>query len=441
MKWWPRTRNRAHLNTEAQTESRLPSPQFQSPLLRLPGEIRNQIYENLVVFSQPVHIYRNDEADQQPPGPNLDVQLLSLFLTCRQVHAEASAIFYSQNTFILPPNSSIAPHQIQANFLFRWFLDRIGPRNAAALRHLAVPFPADPTTLVNAHLSAASSSSSTPEIHNTLIPALAARCPNLESLTFDVRWNNHWVRLLSPNTETVLAMFGHLDDALRSALPALKKVELCLAGPGRKYVFTGPWAGNAVEMPHAEWEWFKGALEGSLEEGSAAPGWRVTTVGEAEEDEELDGQETESGLEDEDDDDDEMLPPTSTYIDGWIRYGSRWVALWYPRTPRDPRAALHEPPEMATTEEVNDLPRGARLVAEVRGKVKFARAWLRSPTQAVRDREAAEEWMEWRRTMIAQAGPYVFPRSCFGQGSVGGESASSSRTRKLARRLRDMFPL
>ena len=419
MKPWRRNR----VNLDHQTISKRQST-LAKHLLRIPGELRNQIYENLVVFSDPVHIYQQTD-DSNTHEPALHARLVSLFLTCQQVHQEASAIFYSQNKFILPPNASAAPHQIQANLLFRWFLDRIGPRNAVVLRHLGVPFP---VALTGAHYSA----SGIEDTGDTIIPVLQQRCPNLETIDFDIRWNNHWVRLLCPNTQTVLAMFGRLDDALRNAFPKLKGVGLCLAGPGRKYVFTSPFAGNVEEMPHAEWEWFTQTVE----EGN---GWRVDTAPADQVQ------------------DDETL--AALRADGVTGSEGGWVSLWFPHTPpsprnpvvsgvtpvhwilmpRDPVAALHEQPAMATMDSEGAGLSG-RLVAAITSKARYARAWLRSPSQAVQDREAAEEWMRWRRAMLAQAGPFTFPRSCFGTGSIGGASGSTSRRKKLGSRLRALLP-
>ncbi|KAK4131523.1 hypothetical protein BT67DRAFT_356761, partial [Trichocladium antarcticum] len=397
-------------------------------LLRIPGELRNQIYENLVVFSDPVHIYQqtDDSRAHEPAGSGLHAVLASLFLTCRQVHGEASAIFYSQNKFMLPANSSAASHQFQANFLFRWFVDRIGPRNATALRHLSVPFPVDPAALISTHFS----TSDFEDSENTIIPTLQRQCPNLETLDFDIRWNNHWVRLLCPNTPTVHAVFGRLDDALRSAFPKLKGVGLCFAAPGRKYVFTNPFVGNSEEMPPAEWEWFTQTLA----EGN---GWQVDTApADLVQDDETpnapgaDGAAESQG---------EQVSPWGVHTRSTTPPGTHvpWLTREHAPTPRDAAAVLYERPAMATVDD-EDLERDGRFSAAIAAKAKYAKAWLRSPRQAALDREAAEEWMQWRRTMLAQAGPYSFS-SCFGTGSIGGASGKTSRRRMLARRLRNLL--
>jgi len=73
-----------------------------SPLLRLPPELRNRIYdltlisEDNVLIARHVHILRYRHMKQSDPdhwGPP------SLLGACRQIRAEALKIYYRQNTF------------------------------------------------------------------------------------------------------------------------------------------------------------------------------------------------------------------------------------------------------------------------------------------------------------------------------------------------------
>ena len=358
----------------------------------MPGEIRNQIYFNLVVFAEPVLICRHGSS-AEPPDSSLDA-LTPLFLTCRQFYHEASAIFYSHNKFALPANTAQAPHQIQANLLFRWFLDRVGPRNASLLRHLTLPFPVDPSDLIHSHLHASPAgplSSSSTRLADTalqeaddenagcrrsLVPALRARCPRLETVELDLRWDDRWVRLLRPHAATAQAVFGRVDEALRASFPALKKVGLCLTGPRqRAWSTTGQDLGAADEMEEgeSEWEWLREAVE----QGSR---WDVTV---AEDDEEGADEEEETA--------------------------EGWAAAWYPRTPRHPTALLWEPPETALQSELHD--QWTRLDL-LKANAKFAVAWLRSPSRATQQREEILEWRAWRRAMLAQAAPVGVPLYC-----------------------------
>lgn len=64
-----------------------------SPLLRLPPELRNWIYELVVVEKDAIRI-ENTSVRALPPG---------LTHTCRQLRVEASPIHYGQNIFVIHP--------------------------------------------------------------------------------------------------------------------------------------------------------------------------------------------------------------------------------------------------------------------------------------------------------------------------------------------------
>jgi hypothetical protein len=75
-----------------------------SPLLRLPAEIRHEIY----AYVASVGTYKVDGFDG-PTGPDFYISgplpsWLGLLHTCRQIYAEASALPYALNTFRLVPH-------------------------------------------------------------------------------------------------------------------------------------------------------------------------------------------------------------------------------------------------------------------------------------------------------------------------------------------------
>ncbi|KAK3116837.1 hypothetical protein LTR53_002401 [Teratosphaeriaceae sp. CCFEE 6253] len=67
-------------------------PQSESPLLKLPPELRNRIYHEALVELNVIQVQatRCDPANWQPPG---------LLQTCRLVRAEASKMYYTNNAF------------------------------------------------------------------------------------------------------------------------------------------------------------------------------------------------------------------------------------------------------------------------------------------------------------------------------------------------------
>ncbi|KAK3644771.1 hypothetical protein LTR56_009436 [Elasticomyces elasticus] len=116
-----------------------------SPLLCLPGELRTAIYEHVVAIHGTILISHR-KADNKIFGVVLDFEPLShnttLLQTCKQIHAEASPMFYSLNTFdIKARNNAGGAHLRNGTELalstLPSFVAQLGSRNAAALRHIS----------------------------------------------------------------------------------------------------------------------------------------------------------------------------------------------------------------------------------------------------------------------------------------------------------------
>ncbi|KAK5746199.1 hypothetical protein LTR17_000933 [Elasticomyces elasticus] len=116
-----------------------------SPLLCLPGELRTAIYEHVVAVHATVLIsYR--KADHKIFGVVLDSEPIShnitLLQTCKQIHAEASPMFYSLNTFEIKARNNAGGAHLRngadlALSTIPMFLAQIGSTNTAALRHIS----------------------------------------------------------------------------------------------------------------------------------------------------------------------------------------------------------------------------------------------------------------------------------------------------------------
>jgi hypothetical protein len=104
-----------------------------------PSEIRNKIYEEALVLSEPIIL-----VVAQPYGGiyGLSLPRNSLFygplrlcpailLANKRAHREASPLLYSRNCF-----------RVQTRGILTLFLDDIGPQNASFLRHICITFPA-----------------------------------------------------------------------------------------------------------------------------------------------------------------------------------------------------------------------------------------------------------------------------------------------------------
>ncbi|KAK4244027.1 hypothetical protein C7999DRAFT_44251 [Corynascus novoguineensis] len=369
-------------------------------LLHIPGELRNRIYSELLFLSSgdpahtfPIHIDPKETipclSPERTPVDLALSQLTPLLQTCRQVHLEASTLFYSCARFGLPPKASQAPHQAQVNLVLRAFLDRIGPRNAASVRHLVAPFPVDPDTFV-ANAFRKSSNDNGDEYGGdeyyddnddgkeeagwSLIPALRRRCPALETLTIDLRGNNGWLQLLAasaPGASTARRLFARLAARLRAAFPQLRRVDVWLTGCDQTWSRTGiatiGWAGislpvqpTGLVISSSEWKWLRAA------------------VGEGE---------GEGGRDD------------ARGGSGGGGYETRWYGVPHPRPATH---VLYGPPANAVRSVMHDH---YTIVDVVWAYVRFGFAWLRSPSKAALDREEAIEWKRWRRAMLANAAP------------------------------------
>lgn len=290
---------------------------------RLPGEIRNQIYESLLVFSEPITIYtedwdQHDEKDNDRSKTDervhidnilerkrwpLSSRLLTIFLISKQVHLEASAVFYSQNQFRTPPSLCRFPHaQLQSNYVMRGFVDRIGPRNLTCLRHLCIPFPLYSNSgfgaggaggpgqryLQDSFMSWPRRSFDGPlglspakldtlflmadNLVPGMLPSLWRRCPNVEVIEFDLSWSgpghSFWKGVRPYDREILL---DSMDAALREEFKLLREIVVNIhydgsggsgGGPTRAEISTG--ASNNMK-----------SCEALVEEMRNKYGWKV----------------------------------------------------------------------------------------------------------------------------------------------------------------------
>ena len=71
------------------TKDKTPALQTQSPLLKLPAELRNVIYRYSLIKQGDARIQLRD------------LRPSALLYTCRQIRYEASSIYFSENNFVL----------------------------------------------------------------------------------------------------------------------------------------------------------------------------------------------------------------------------------------------------------------------------------------------------------------------------------------------------
>ncbi|KAF2802378.1 uncharacterized protein BDZ99DRAFT_202143 [Mytilinidion resinicola] len=92
--------------------------------LSLPSELRNKIYEEVLMDQEPI-----DPWALPYPFQPLTMELLRVNKT---IHREASSLLYAQNRFDLTVHS---PELVDS------FLDKIGRNNASHIRHICISFP------------------------------------------------------------------------------------------------------------------------------------------------------------------------------------------------------------------------------------------------------------------------------------------------------------
>ncbi|KAF2807990.1 uncharacterized protein BDZ99DRAFT_70906 [Mytilinidion resinicola] len=97
-------------------------------LFSLPSELRNNIYEHLLVLQEPIECLTHPWLGQSQLGALTP----GLLLVNKAVHREASSLLYAQNRFNLAvPDSELVTA----------FLDQVGCNNAKHIRHIYLNFP------------------------------------------------------------------------------------------------------------------------------------------------------------------------------------------------------------------------------------------------------------------------------------------------------------
>lgn len=92
---------------------------------KLPGELRNKIWRDLLVSPEPVDVTNRTHATEP-----------AILATCQQVRQEATSIYYSENTFSLWLPLSTPPDSL--------WLQAIGPRCAKMITSLSIHCPPVP---------------------------------------------------------------------------------------------------------------------------------------------------------------------------------------------------------------------------------------------------------------------------------------------------------
>ncbi|KAK4550142.1 hypothetical protein LTR36_003109 [Oleoguttula mirabilis] len=107
----------------------------ESPLCRLPPELRNIIYELVFPSQQPFVIFLCTSRGLTQDSATLQPNPLGLALTCKLTYKECRQLFYVSNRFILQRGAGSSARG--ANIL-RLFRNKIGAPNSDALRSVTI---------------------------------------------------------------------------------------------------------------------------------------------------------------------------------------------------------------------------------------------------------------------------------------------------------------
>ncbi|KAH6612220.1 hypothetical protein B0J18DRAFT_76413 [Chaetomium sp. MPI-SDFR-AT-0129] len=243
----------------------------------------------------------------------------------------------------------------------------------------------------------------TPHLTTTLrssraafLPALAQACPNLISLSFDLRWNNMWIRVLTPYPRTLRAICAPIDTQLRQAFPGLRRIRFELTGQESMWQNHGERRGWNRPQPvtEREWAWVRQALgrgegvdagregegNGQGERGEEKGlGWEVGMVDhdiepDVETDEEEEGEER------------SIYRRSDAANHYWSRDFSQSRPHWEDRMP-----PVYGPVQAAFTSEIEDAPTRAKYIKanisyallRVRTRKRRLRRWLGGSQQIV----------------------------------------------------------
>lgn len=99
--------------------------------LGLPIELRNDIYEQLLVHDNRLPIGKDGTYHDKKDKVASTYFTLGLLLTCKQIHEEASSVLFAHNLFVF-----CWAWQIPRNFL-----NIVGRKNASSLRHIIIAYP------------------------------------------------------------------------------------------------------------------------------------------------------------------------------------------------------------------------------------------------------------------------------------------------------------
>lgn len=201
-------------------------------ILSLPRELRNKIYDELLVCESSIEI--DSQLRFLPTGLTQ-----GLLFTCRTIHSEARSAFYAQNTF------EFALSNAQA------FLDKIGLTNASSIQHVTITFPSLYDLETPDIVLGVGDSQGLSKIQND--------CTSLITLETDLESSNTWQTKLDEldNLNIVEEALALVDSRFR-AIPSLQKITVNLYEEGpcdyiKEEMINHGWVINTTQSDDVEY--------------------------------------------------------------------------------------------------------------------------------------------------------------------------------------------
>lgn len=170
--------------------------------LELPSEIRNSIYEQLLVLEEPItSLMTYCDFSSEFRGLTL-----GLLLVNRIIHQEASSLLYAQNCFDFTTYFS---NEISK------FLQRIGHKNAQYIRHIRLDFPMLEILQLQSVRIERDSVKLLEEIRNA--------CSNVTSITISLTSTEHEKSKLAANPSSMPEAIALVDTHFRT-IPSLQDI-------------------------------------------------------------------------------------------------------------------------------------------------------------------------------------------------------------------------
>lgn len=214
---WKRLHSSSSTSTRAGSAPRSTSDTGQSNILRLPREVRDNIYRMVFYVAHPLYLFQDTDSQIEVFGPERPPQWLALLHVNRQIHAEAAESLFGTVHFVL------LDEKRAQGCLLKAFLTRIGPANSASLSHLSMDFPNLEGTMEELKMR---------DDSLQRFQSLQESCTNLTTLeiSFSARHSRDLNRLAGESLPLIKEALSQINSQLQ-VVPSLQNIVVRVTAP------------------------------------------------------------------------------------------------------------------------------------------------------------------------------------------------------------------